>query len=71
MKLALLIHDFHLEVGHSRAMIEHVRNLPQNEIEMIKVVSYTSSNLDEIFPELTGRCELVLVPFPKLYPTLF
>jgi glycosyltransferase involved in cell wall biosynthesis len=68
MKIALFVHDCFLEIGHSHAMIEILRNIPKNEIERIDIVSFTSASPKELFPELPGKVFIRKVPFPNLYP---
>lgn len=71
MKLAIFVHDFFTEVGHSRAMIELVRNLPERKLEQIdeiKVISFNAGDLKAYFPFPNIKLTLVSVPFPWLYP---
>lgn len=73
MKLALFVHDFRIEVGHSNSLIELIRHLPQsrkNQIETITVVSYVASDLEKLFPEFSGKLHWHKVPFGKIQPSL-
>lgn len=74
MKLALYVHDFKIEIGHSNSLIELIRHLPQDfqkEIEEIEVVSYSTGDLSEYFDGFSGQMRWVKVPFPNLKPVLF
>lgn len=70
MNLIIYVHDFHPQIGHSRAMIELVNGLnleQKNQIQQIEIVSFTSSDLNQVFPDIKNK-KLSLVPFPKLKP---
>ena len=74
MKLALYVHDLKLEIGHSNSLIELIRHLPedyQQKIESIEVVSFTTSALENLFPDFRGKLSWTSVPFPGLKPVLF
>ena len=71
VRLALFVHDLFLEVGHSNALIETVRNLPTGCVDEVKVIAFTSDNLETLFGNLDCRLTFVKVPFPNLYPHLF
>jgi hypothetical protein len=54
INLIIYVHEFQLETGHSRAMIELLNALPvevKDQIAQIEVVSYEATALDKI---LTG-----------------
>lgn len=73
MKLALFVHDFRLQIGHSNSLIELIRHLPdfrKNKIESITVVSYVSADLNDLFPEFKGRLHWHQVPLAKIQPSL-
>ena len=70
MKLALFVHDCFYEIGHSHAMIEIIRNFPQDKIEKLDIISFTSEDPEKLFPELKGKVFFRRVPFPNLYPVL-
>ncbi len=69
---AVFVHDFHLEVGHSNALIELLRQIPAEQIESLKIFSYTSSAPVDLFPALAqqGKVEVVRLPVTNLYPAL-
>ncbi len=69
-KYALFVHDLFLEIGHSNALIETIRNFPQGSIDELVVVSFSAGDLSTLFPKLNCRLRFVKVPFPKLYPML-
>ncbi|HXH73687.1 MAG TPA: glycosyltransferase [Bacteriovoracaceae bacterium] len=73
MKLALYVHDFRLEVGHSNSLIELVRHLPASFLDNItelEVVSHTATDLKILFPNFKGHLRWTKVPFGKLQPFL-
>ncbi len=70
MKLAIFVHDFFLEIGHSHAMIETIKKIPSSEIDAVKIIAYTCDHPDKLFPELKGKVKWIRVPFPNLYPFL-
>lgn len=70
MNLIIYVHDFHPEIGHSRAMIELINGLnleQKNQIQTIEIVSFTSSDLNIIFPDFKYK-RLTKVPFANLKP---
>lgn len=72
--LALYVHDFKLEVGHSNSLIELIRNAPSeyiNQFSSIEVVSFTVTPLKELFPDFKGTLKWSKVPFPGIKPMLF
>lgn len=71
MKIALFVHDSFLEIGHSHAMVEILRNIPKEDIEKIDIVSFTSAPVEELFPELHEKVFFRKVPLPNLYPFIF
>ena len=73
MKLSLYVHDFHLEVGHSRAMIELLNGLLPDQkakISSIEVVAYSSSPLEKLFPDFNCPKKIISVPFSGMKPFL-
>ena len=70
MKISLYVHDFFLEIGHSRSLIEIVRNFPADEIESVDIVAFTCGDLSKIFPQLSGKVKFTQVPFNFLYPMM-
>lgn len=74
MKLALYVHDFSLEVGHSNSLIELIRHLPKEtvtKIKKIEVISFKSSPLPDLFPDFSGQLCWKKVPFDGMIPSLF
>jgi hypothetical protein len=73
MKLALYVHDFRIEVGHSNSLIELIRHLPiekKRKIESIEVVSFVCGDLNKLFPEFKGKIKWVKVPFKRIGPSI-
>lgn len=73
MNLIIYVHDFHPEIGHSRAMIELINGLnleQKNQIQNIEVVSFTCSDLNKVFPEFKLK-HFTKVPFTNLRPFIF
>lgn len=71
MKLAIFVHEFQLEVGHSRATIDllnHLSTDQKEKIKEIKVIAYYSGNLDLLLPEIKCKKTIHQVPFKNLYP---
>lgn len=73
MKLSLYVHDLHPQIGHSRALIELINGLSvdqKSQITSIETISFTTTELDELFPNL--KCEKIFVQVPgaKLKPFL-
>lgn len=65
--LALYVHDFNIEIGHSNSLIELIRNLPEeylNNFKSIEVVAYSTSDLKTLFPEYKGELRWKKVWFP-------
>lgn len=73
MKLAIYVHDFRLEIGHSNALIELIRNLPCDRLEKIseiEVVSQICTPLTELFPNLKAKLSWRKVPLYLSKPAL-
>ncbi|OFZ48716.1 MAG: hypothetical protein A2381_05195 [Bdellovibrionales bacterium RIFOXYB1_FULL_37_110] len=70
MKLAIFVHDLHMELGHSRALIEQIGNIPSILIEEIKIFTYTCSAPEKIFPQHKGKVTVISSPVKNLYPFL-
>jgi glycosyltransferase involved in cell wall biosynthesis len=65
------VHELHNEVGHSRATIELLNNLSDEQksrIGKIETISYSSSPLNKLFPWKGLQTEVVKVPLKGLYP---
>lgn len=71
MKLAIFVHDLTPGIGHSRALIEVINELPSEEIESLQIVSFTCDQIVDIFPKLAKKTTFHKVPFENLYPFLF
>ncbi|MFZ4713415.1 MAG: glycosyltransferase [Bacteriovoracaceae bacterium] len=73
MILRLYVHDLHAEIGHSRATIDLLNHLSEEErssIESLEVVAFTTSPLQQLFPKWSQEKKWIKVPCPKLYPFL-
>ncbi len=70
MKLDLFVHDCFLEIGHSNAVIETLRNVDPKLISKLNLISYTCDDPDHLFPNL--KCKVIhhKVPLPWLKPIL-
>jgi len=74
MDLTIYVHDFHPEIGHSRAMIEILNGLSveqKDQIKSLEVVAFTTTDLVKLFPSFECAKSFTQVPFPKLKPFLF
>lgn len=71
MKITLMVQDAIYEMGHSKAMFETIRLLPQElKIEEIKIVSYRFSPLEQLLPNINIPVTYVKVPPMPLRPFL-
>lgn len=70
MILTIFTHDFHLEIGHSNAMIELIRHSKLMGVQQIKIVSYTCSDPGRIFPNQYFNVKHIKVPLGFLYPSI-
>jgi UDP-glucose:(heptosyl)LPS alpha-1,3-glucosyltransferase len=64
MKLALFIHDFFLEIGHGRAIIEKIRAYPRLEEIDLEVYCFTSDSIEVLIPGLK-KSKIRVFPFLK------
>lgn len=71
MKIAIFVHDFTYEIGHSKAMIEYLRALGPNHVSEIQLVVLKHSPIDEIFPTFKGKIKVIKLPGHNLKPALF
>lgn len=73
MIINVLVHEFEYGVGHSKAMIEVLKRIPQDQIQQINIVSYQSENLNENFDHLvaTNKISFLKVPFNWIKNGLF
>jgi hypothetical protein len=54
MHLTIYVHDFHPQIGHSRAMQELLNGLSSDQkasIYSIEIVAFTCTDLDIMFPD--------------------
>ncbi len=73
MNLALYVHDFRLEIGHSNSLIELIRHLPKdflNKVNSIEVISCRAAPLAELFPEYKGQLKWIKIPIEKVGPSI-
>lgn len=70
MKLALFVHDLHINIGHSNAIIEKINHLPSEQIEHLYCICFTFSPKEEIFPKIKDKVTYIKIPFPNLKPFL-
>jgi glycosyltransferase involved in cell wall biosynthesis len=62
-KLAIYVHEFQKEVGHSRALIEILKNYKDlNEYEIIHVVAYDLGDMNELLDNYKGLFKFYRVP---------
>lgn len=75
MKLAIYVHDFRLEIGHSNALIELIRHLPKTQLHQfseIEVISQISTPLNILFSDYyNGPLKWTKVPLGGMKPALF
>ncbi|MBC7430421.1 MAG: glycosyltransferase family 4 protein [Bacteriovorax sp.] len=74
MILKLYVHDFHQEIGHTRATIDllnHLTAVQKSGITEIHICSFTATDPVRLldFPDATIVFDKV--PFPNLYPFIF
>lgn len=70
MILNIFVHDFSYSVGHSRAMIEVLRNINKERIESINIICFQSDNIKALFPESYQKFNIINVPLNFLFPFL-
>ncbi len=73
MKLSIYVHDFQIEIGHTRAMIDLLNGLSQEQkdkITSITILSFTSGDVTKLLPDFKNKIRLHLLPFKKLKPFL-
>ncbi len=68
MNLTFYIHDWFLEVGHSNATIETIRNFPINQYDQIHIIGYDLDSKDKLFPNIKNKITYHKVPFGNLKP---
>lgn len=70
MKLALFVHDLHINIGHSNAIIEKINHLPSDQVEHLYCICFTFSPKEELFPKISDKVTYIQIPFPNLKPFL-
>lgn len=70
-KLAIFVHDFVREVGHSHALIETIKNMSGIDVEELRVIAFRSCDLYEEFEKFSGKKKFIRVPLAGLYPFYF
>lgn len=79
-KIVIFVHDFFKEIGHSRAMLEIIKNLPHRDQFRIVVMAYTSMDLKDDFghdsqfvrvPNIFKRPAIVKSIFFQLYTYIY
>lgn len=74
MHLTIYVHDFHPQIGHSRAMQELLNGLSSNQknsISSVEVVAFTCTDVEVLFPSFKCYKHFTRVPFPDIHPFLF
>jgi glycosyltransferase involved in cell wall biosynthesis len=71
VNLTFFIHEWFLEIGHSNATIETIRNFPISEYEKIHIVGYELDDKLKLFPEIEKKIVFHKVPFCNIKPFLF
>jgi glycosyltransferase involved in cell wall biosynthesis len=73
MHLTIYVHDFHPQIGHSRAMQELLNGLSSDQkasIYSIEIVAFTCTDLDIMFPDFNCPKYFTKIPLPKIKPFL-
>lgn len=73
MHLSIYVHDFHPQIGHSRAMQELINGLTADQkssVSSIEIVAFTCSDLNTLFPDYNCPKYFTQIPFPTLKPFL-
>ena len=71
VSLTIYVHNFVPQEGHSRAMIETLKNLPSNNIEHLFIVCYKSCDIHTELPDFSNKHTVLKVPNIIKYPFLF
>lgn len=74
MHLSIYVHDFHPQIGHSRAMQELLNGLSpeqKSSIDSIEVIAFTCSDLNNMFSDFKCQKRFTRIPFPNIKPFLF
>lgn len=70
MKLALFVHELFYEIGHSKALIEYIRHLPQDQISELHLVVYETADPSQLFPSFKGKIIVHKIEGNRLKPSL-
>ena len=71
MNLTIYVHDFHSQIGHSKATQELLNGLTLDQkasVSSIEIVAFTSSDLNEMFPDFHCKKYFTPISFPTLKP---
>lgn len=71
MNLTIYVHDFHSQIGHSKATQELLNGLTPDQkasISSIEIVAFTCSDLNQMFPDFHCKKYFTPISFPKLKP---
>ncbi len=67
-KLNVVVHDLYNEIGHSRAMLEVLKAMPEGAIDHLNVICFTHDTKESLFPNFQGKITFSKVPFPNIKP---
>ncbi|PIP93276.1 MAG: hypothetical protein COW00_09825 [Bdellovibrio sp. CG12_big_fil_rev_8_21_14_0_65_39_13] len=70
MKLALFVHELFYEIGHSKALIEYIRHLPQDYVSELHLVVYETAEPSQLFPNFKGKVIIHKIEGNGLKPSL-
>ena len=73
MNITIYVHEFHPQIGHSRAMQELLNGLTleqKSNIKSIEIVSFTCGDLDIMFPDFHCPKYFTKISFAELKPFL-
>ncbi|MFX3689221.1 MAG: glycosyltransferase family 4 protein [Peredibacter sp.] len=70
MHLQIFVHEFEYGVGHSKAMIEVLKRIPEEKIQKLEVVCYQSDGPHEHFSHLGDKIKIHKVPGIGIKPFL-
>lgn len=69
ISLCLFVHDFHSQIGHSRAIAEKIKGLRPEEVDNIFLYSYTTTEPEKLLGnELGAKVRWVKIPLGFLRP---
>ena len=70
MTIHFIVHDCFLQIGHTRAMIEVLRETPLAPGDRIRIICFTSEKKEILFPHKHEQVDIVTIPFKGLKPFL-